>query len=185
MYRSLTASSPTRATWVAPKPEQHPPLWPPNLNARLSLQCRLEMLNDAVLDAMVGLTVTLEFGLQTAIRAESSAIRRQNNLKRAAESLLRVQARGIDHEISLIYGLPGQTLTSFRESIQWCRDHNVKRVVAYPLMLLHGTPLYHQKEKLGLRESNDIIPIVVESPSFSRTDHRRMEALAANLGAGA
>ena len=64
--------------------------------------------------------------------------------------------------------------------------------MAFPLMLLRGTPLYEQKEKLGLVEKcevaheaiervQDEIPHVVESPSFTFDEWRRMADIAVTL----
>ena len=58
-------------------------------------------------------------------------------------------------QVSLIYGLPAQTLASFRASIDFCRAASAPVIRAFPLMLLRGTPLYDLKAKHGLLESTD------------------------------
>jgi radical SAM superfamily enzyme YgiQ (UPF0313 family) len=148
------------------------------VTARFSLQCRLEALKPAFLDAIEGLDVTLEFGLQTVHRGESDAVQRRNHMDKAEEALQELKRRGIDFEISLIYGLPLQTLESFRGSLQWCLERRVPRVLAWPLMLLKGTPIYAEKERWGFEESDEAIPVVVASRTFSRSDHAAMQALA-------
>lgn len=152
------------------------------LKAHLALQCRFEMITDEFLDALTGLNVTLEFGLQTAIAAEGTAIKRPNNMAKVEAVIGKLHERAIDFEVSLIYGLPLQTLESFRESVSWCRERQVPRIKAWPLMLLRGTPLYNQKATYGLRESTDLrLPLVIASNSFSETDYAAMQQLAATL----
>ena len=50
------------------------------LNAQISLQCRFEMITPEFLDGLDGLNTQLEFGLQTVIPKEYTAIGRPNNL---------------------------------------------------------------------------------------------------------
>lgn len=149
------------------------------LRSQLSLQCRFEMIDDEFLDALRGLDVVLEFGLQTAIDAEARAVRRPNRLDKVSNVIDRLHDRGITFEVSLIYGLPLQTFASFVESVTWCKEHRVPRVRAWPLMLLRGTELYLERKRWGFVESvGERIPIVVGSDTFSREDHLRMTAFA-------
>jgi radical SAM superfamily enzyme len=126
-----------------------------------------------------GLNVTLEFGLQTTVEAEYRAIKRPNHLDIVCSRIRQLHERQIDFEVSLIYGLPNQTLDSFRSSVDWCVQRRVPRVRAWPLMLLRGTPLYEQKQLYGFKESDDkAIPIVVASNSFSETEYTEMARIA-------
>lgn len=149
------------------------------LMAQLALQCRFESVKDEFLDALEGLNVVLEFGLQTAMTEEGKAIGRPNNLIMAERVITKLKARNIPFEVSLIYGLPKQTLASFRESLSWCWSQQVPVIRAWPLMILRGTPLDKQREEFGLIESEDqAIPHVIASNSFTHNDYRKMEALA-------
>ncbi|WP_095067609.1 B12-binding domain-containing radical SAM protein [Pseudomonas sp. Irchel 3A18] len=149
------------------------------VTAHLSLQCRFETCTPDFLDALEGLNVTLEFGLQTTVEAEYRAIKRPNHLDIVCSRIRQLHERQIDFEVSLIYGLPNQTLDSFRSSVDWCVQRRVPRVRAWPLMLLRGTPLYEQKQLYGFKESDDqAIPIVVASNSFSETEYAEMARIA-------
>lgn len=102
-----------------------------------------------------------------------------------------IQKRNIATEVSLIFGLPNQTVQSFETSIQFCKDAGVPTIYAFPLMLLRGTPLYDNKEKLGLIETSDIniavdrvqqnIPHVISSPSFTTDDWQTMAKMTESL----
>ncbi|MCK4794543.1 MAG: cobalamin-dependent protein [Desulfobacteraceae bacterium] len=152
------------------------------VDAQISLQCRFEMCTDEFLDVLEELNVTLEFGLQTIIEEEYPAIARSNNIAKVYSKIHKLHERQIDFEVSLIYGLPNQTLKSFEKSVNWCKQQEIPRVRAWPLMLLRGTPLYEQKERYGLKESTDQrIPIVVSSNSFSEVDHAEMARKAREL----
>lgn len=152
------------------------------VKAQLSLQCRFETCTPEFLDALDGLDVTLEFGLQTTVEAEYRAIDRPNHMESVRNRIQELHMRQIDFEVSLIYGLPKQTLDSFRSSVDWCLQHQVPRLRAWPLMLLRGTPLHEQRARYGFRESLDQrIPIVVASDSFSETEHAEMARIALEL----
>jgi len=163
---------------------------------KLSLQCRIEMMKPEFLDKIEQLNqfgkVTLEFGLQTIHPEEQLIIDRPNNIKIIEKILTEVKARNIQCEVSLIFGLPKQTIASFKQSIDFCLRHQIPTIHAFPLMLLRGTPLYEKKEQLGLVESNEIaspeidrlqtnIPHVVSSPSFSYENWREMAMMAEKL----
>lgn len=163
---------------------------------KLALQCRMEMITPEFLDSveMINQTgnVVLEFGLQTIHHEEQRFIQRGNNMRKIAKVLADVQKRKIEIELSLIFGLPGQTVDSFQASVQYCIDNDVKTIHAFPLMLLRGTLLHEQKMELGLVESSEIaspliprqqvdISHVVTSRSFNHDEWQQIAKLAAWL----
>lgn len=148
---------------------------------RLSLQCRPELTDADFLDACANLDTQLEFGLQTTERAEWGPIRRGNKLELVDAALRGCQSRGIDHQVSLIFGLPGQTLASFERSVEWCLSRRVPVIKAFPLMLLRGTELERQRDRWGLRETDTPLPVVCASNSFSEQDWLQMARLSEAL----
>lgn len=148
---------------------------------RISLQCHFEKLDAPFLDALDGLDATLELGLQTIHLSEGRAVSRFNKRENVEVGLAELRARGIDHEVSIIFGLPTQTLSSFRETVDWCLRRQIPRLKAFPLMLLRGTPLEAQRSRWALVENEDPIPAVVASTTFDRADHAAMARIAAAL----
>lgn len=163
---------------------------------KIALQCRIEMLKEDFLSKIQKLNetakVVLEFGLQTIHPAEQMIIDRPNNMRLIENWLKKLQAHKINYEISLIFGLPKQTVQSFKESIEFCMNLNAPVIHAFPLMLLRGTPLYERKKELGLIESTDVeplnidramvdIPHVIQSPSFSFENWKEMASIAESL----
>lgn len=149
----------------------------------LSLQCRFELVTPEFLDACLGLNVCLEFGLQTAVPAEAQLIERPNDLEKVRRVCAALHARDIPFEVSLIYGLPTQTLSSFLQSIDFCLQQRVPTVRAFPLMLLRGTQLERERQRWGLIESHDPIPAVIASDSYTESDFREMTRAAGALQA--
>lgn len=163
---------------------------------KLALQSRMEMVTPDFLNAIDKINetghVVLEFGLQTIHDNEQKLIQRNNNMKKIEHVLEEVKRRKIECEISLIFGLPGQTLTSFQQSVQYCIDKKVKTIHAFPLMLLRGTLLYEEKQQWNLIESDEVtlpqilrvqqhIPHVIKSNSFNIADWLEMAKIAEEL----
>jgi len=153
----------------------------------ISLQCRLEFLSSGrgceFLDLCKRGKFELEFGLQTCNELESQLINRRNDIPRIETALEMLNKSGISHEISLIYGLPGQTLDSFSASVNFLKQRSCAVIRAYPLKLLRGTPLFKEKEKYGFEEKECEygIPYVVSSSSFTYGDWLKMQEIATSL----
>ena len=153
-----------------------------DIKAHFSFQCRFELVNESFLDAVENLDATLEFGLQTVHEDEARAVDRPNHMKKIERIITELNNRGIPYEVSLIYGLPFQTVKRFEESIKWCKEHGVRKVRAWPLMLLRGTKIHAEQVKWGYVESTgERIPVVVESQWFSRNDYSKMNSIADGL----
>jgi radical SAM superfamily enzyme YgiQ (UPF0313 family) len=144
---------------------------------RLSLQCRVEKCNDEFLGLVSELDVKLEFGLQTIHKDEGRAVDRINNMRFVNKWLDRVNELGIDYEITIIYGLPNQTLESFEETVDWCLKKEVPVIKAFPLMLLRGTQIEQHRGEWGLIESEGFMPVVHESHTFTLQEWGQMDKL--------
>jgi radical SAM superfamily enzyme YgiQ (UPF0313 family) len=155
------------------------------LKAQISLQTRFEFIlgkdGEEFLNLAERIGAQLEFGIQTIIESEQALIKRGNKRETIAELLPELNARGIDYEISLIYGLPTQTVDTFKESIQFVLDNGCTNLVAYPLMLLRGTELFEQRSFFGFKEEilGDFnIPTVTSSHSFTKDNWLHMQTIA-------
>lgn len=158
------------------------------LQAKVSLQCRFEAIagerGKRFLELCEKLNVQLEFGLQTALLEESKLVDRSNNISKVMASMKKLNMREIPYEISLIYGLPTQTLESFRQSIDFVIENGCENITAFPLMLLKGTRLFDLKEQYSFKEEavgEYNIPVVTSSNSFSREEWEEMGRLASLL----
>lgn len=148
-----------------------------NLKSLLSLQVRFENIKEDFLKLCSQLNVHLEFGLQTTHENESRYIERGNNMPRVSKAIELLHKYNQSFEVSLIYGLPGQTLDSFKSSVQYLTERNVNIIKAFPLMLLEGTKLAQDKKKFNIIEDvidGSDIPHVVSCNSFTRNDWNKM-----------
>lgn len=153
-----------------------------------TLQSKIELLakkdGTAFLDFVEKTNSHLEFGIQTIIPQEYEVVTRNNDIRLIAEQLDLLNKRGISYEVSLIYGLPNQTVDSFRKSVDILMKFGCKAITAWPLMLLKGTPLYAQRDRWNFKEEiiGDFnIPIVTSSTSFNKDDWFVMQQMAESL----
>lgn len=158
------------------------------MRSTFTLQSRFENIRGeqgtAFLDLCEQGSFHLEFGLQTADHDLSKHIDRANRMDLVDAALDQLVARGISFEMSLIYGLPGQTFESFQRSIDHLHAKGCTDIKAWPLMLLPGTKLHDQKEQWGMREEalgEFNIPVVTESNTFTREEWERMDRIARAL----
>lgn len=150
----------------------------------ISLQCRAELIDlkkPEFLDAAERLNVTLEFGLQSVEKREFLAVDRPNNLPKIEAVLDEVRRRGIRYEVSLIYGLPNQTIDSFRSSVDWCLHRRIPAIRAFPLLLLRGTGLYQDRCRWQLAVREGLLPVVISSSTFDESDWLAMDSIASAL----
>jgi radical SAM superfamily enzyme YgiQ (UPF0313 family) len=148
---------------------------------RLSIQCRAEMVDDDFIEKASKLNVRLEFGLQTIHNSEGKAINRNNNIPKVETVLEKIVENEIDYEITLIFGLPKQTLASFQQTVEWCLIRKVPVIKAFPLMLLRGTEVEKRKSEWGLVESEDSMAVVLESNTFTKDDWETMSQISEAL----
>lgn len=126
----------------------------------------------------------LEFGIQTVIPAEFEAIHRPNNPQHIARLFKELNETGINYEVSLIYGLPEQTVDSFKRSIDFVLANGCTNIAAYPLMLLKGTELFERKDDWQMLEQPTgefNIPVVTSSTTFDFDEWIEMDEIASGL----
>lgn len=103
-----------------------------------------ESLTAELATALVEVGVTrISLGVQTLDNTELAVIGRIHNVKRALEAIATVKDVGLDVSCDLMCGLPGQTMASWRYTLDGVLAAAPHHVSVYPLTLEEGTPLYH------------------------------------------
>jgi radical SAM superfamily enzyme YgiQ (UPF0313 family) len=159
-----------------------------NTSTTYTLQSRFENIKGNTGDVFIDLCSSgnfhLEFGLQTIHPAETQYIQRNNSIVLIDNAMRQLKEASVSYEVSLIFGLPGQTVDSFKQSIEFLQERGCESIKAYPLMLWRGTELYEQKDTLNLKEEvlgDYHIPLVTSSNTFNRGEWERMNEIAQSL----
>jgi len=83
--------------------------------------------------------------------------------------LLREIVPSAEISFNLIYGLPGDTYTTFRETIDFALGLKPIKLQIYPLLLLPGSPFWYNKDKYGF-VYDDQPPYMVRSNKHYSAD---------------
>lgn len=147
----------------------------------LSFQMKFEVFHNelcrdkSLISILKNLNVILEFGLQSIHSETLSCIERVNDLAVVKSVICKLNSLDIDYEVSIIRGLPGVTVDSFKQLLDFLNLIECKNYVVYRLTLLSNTKLYKQMETHGLvYESVNNLHYVISSNSFNYRDYLEM-----------
>ena len=89
-------------------------------------------------------------GIADDQRARTAITKRPLKLDRFVRGVAHLQRFNLTIELQLIYGLPGETLASFRQSLNFAASLDPASLVVYPLLVLPGTELRKKATELNL-----------------------------------
>lgn len=90
----------------------------------------------------------ISMGVQSFVDYELSIINRRHDSMGALHAISCIRKAGIDNvSIDLIYGIPSQTLDSWRESVRVALSVGVQHISAYNLSYETGTRLWKMREQ--------------------------------------
>jgi hypothetical protein len=98
-----------------------------------------------------GLVASQPVSMQT-LEPTSLKIIARDNIKLDAFGSVQddLRDRGLSSFIELIWPLPGETLETFKHGIGTLCERDAHTIISYSHLLLNNTPIYHNREKLGL-----------------------------------
>lgn len=123
----------------------------------ISFQMKFELFylemnkNNGLLSSLNKLNVELEFGLQSISKEVLSIVERTNDLVKIEAVMKQMSENNIKYEVSVIRGLPGETVESYKNMIEFLTSNHCNKYVVYPLTLLTNTKLFDEREKLELK----------------------------------
>ncbi len=93
----------------------------------------------------------LSVGLQSAHDSELRALGRPHDGAAFTDTVRAARAAGIENiSADLMFGIPGQTLASLSESVDFALSHGISHLSAYGLRVEEGTPFFAMREGLAL-----------------------------------
>ena len=130
--------------------------------------------------------VHLEFGLQTIHKEEMETIGRDNDLNKIEEVLRLLKLNNIDYEVSIIYAIPGQTVESLIDTIEFLITRGCKNIKAYPLSIPKNSVMESQKIDNCVIEGKNKYNVfsVISTNSFPAEQRKDMDNIASRLNNG-
>ena len=92
----------------------------------------------------------LEVGLQSTDGTALATVERRLRIQRFEEGIAHLKTHGLRFELQLIFGLPGDTLASFRKSLDYASTLDPDFLAVFPLMVLPGTELWRKARAIDL-----------------------------------
>ncbi|MBO7054472.1 MAG: hypothetical protein J6W37_03715 [Bacteroidales bacterium] len=155
-------------------------------NINVVCQARFEALKPDFLDLCASNKerIHLEFGLQTIHKKECETIGRNNHSLETTSNWMKIlKEKKISYEVSLIYAIPGQTMYSFIDSIEYLLINGCKKIRAYPLQIPANNSKLAEMDGYATdyTKPDEKIPSVVVSQTFNEQGRKDMDALARRL----
>jgi len=148
---SLLGAEPMRQLFAALRGE-----FAVTADAEVTLECAPGQLSDETLEEMLRQGMSrMSFGVQSFVDAEAKAVGRLHTRAMCLAEIARMRAAGVTNiNVDLIAGLPGQTATSWRESVDMALETGVPHVSVYMLEVDEDSRLGREVLKAGNREQN-------------------------------
>lgn len=142
-------------------------------------EVRHEFLDAESARLFAGLTCSLQIGLQSANPEVLQGVGRRFDRERFTRKINLLNQAGATFGFDLIYGLPGDSLATFCESLDFALGLYPNQLDIFPLALLPGTRLAARAQACGLDYRSDPPYTLESSPTFPAPDL----AVARRLGA--
>lgn len=99
----------------------------------------------------------VSLGMQSAVTAERQKLGRRADTDRIRQCIALTREQGIENiSLDIMLGVPGQTLVSLRETLEFCLETGVPHISAYMLKLEEGTSFYRRRDSLDLADEDTV-----------------------------
>ncbi|MCX6250548.1 MAG: B12-binding domain-containing radical SAM protein [Bacteroidetes bacterium] len=155
-------------------------------DVRITCQARFENLSGDTGEEFLKLCVKnkervhLEFGLQTIHPKEMEMIGRTNDLEKVLQAMNFMRINTINFETSIIYAIPGQTVESFIDTIEFLLLNGCNTIRAYPLSIPKNSSIECRKADYDVIEGKNKYNVfsVISTSSFSEDNRNDMYRIA-------
>jgi hypothetical protein len=113
-------------------------------------EIRTEFLDEESAFAFSSIPCTLQIGLQSSDPAVLKEINRDFDPDMFKEKVSLLGDAGVPFGLDLIYGLPGDSLEGFKNSLNYALSLEPNHLDLFPLSVLPGTALYDRRETLKM-----------------------------------
>lgn len=147
-----------------------------------TFEIRAELLDQELAELFAQLNCSLQIGLQSSNPEVLKEINRTFDKKQFEQKVKLLNKTGAAFGLDIIIGLPADTFSSFRETVNFAVSLQPSNIDCFVLSLLPGTELAEKASSLGLVCGNDIEKTLISSPSFSESDVQAAKEIKDTLG---
>lgn len=143
-----------------------------------NFEVRAELLDSQLVAAFSKIPCSLQIGLQSSNPEALKMVNRPCDFKSFTKKVSLLNNAGIIFGIDLIYGLPKDSFSTFRNSIDFALSLYPNNLDIFRLAVLPGTLLADQAEGFGMKYAKTPPYLVESTPQFPHADLERADALA-------
>lgn len=135
-----------------------------------TFEIRAELMSEKLCKLFSGLDASLQIGLQTTKPESLKNINRSLNKEKFLDKCRMMSKYGLSFGIDLIYGLPGDNYSSFRESLDYAASAAPNNIDIFPLSVLPGTEISDKAEEYGIIQNGFPSFETIHNSSFTVSD---------------
>ncbi|RPJ80466.1 MAG: radical SAM protein, partial [Deltaproteobacteria bacterium] len=141
-------------------------------NIIISGETRAEQIDENMADLFLYAGFSMfEIGLQSTNPTALKLMNRRTDLSCFLKGTALLKEREILPRIDLIVGLPGDTLDTFKQSVDFVAKHDLfDDIMVFPLSILPGTDFRKNSNKLQLTFDNTPPYSILHTPTFSQEE---------------
>jgi len=143
-----------------------------------TFEIRAELLDKELAKGFSKLNCSLQIGLQSSRINVLKNVNRSLNPKQFSEKIGLLNKYGAVFGLDLIYGLPGDNLSGFLESLNYALYQIPNHLDIFRLSVFPGTALFEQAEGFNLTYEKKAPYSVISSPEYSESDLKKSEKIA-------
>lgn len=148
------------------------------VSLHFNFEIRAELLDREMIEAFAKIPCSLQIGLQSTNLEALKLVNRPFDLSAFGKKIAMLNDAGVVFGLDLMYGLPGDSLSTFRSSIDTAIGYYPNNLEIFRLAVLPGTLLAETAESMGIKHEK-IPPYHVESTSkFPASDLDRASLIA-------
>jgi hypothetical protein len=142
-------------------------------------EARAEFIDRQIAKAFTKLPCAVQFGLQSSNEAVLKNVNRSFNKAQFTKNINILNEEGVIFGFDLIYGLPGDNLAGFYNSIDFALNLMPNNLELFCLSVLPGTDLFDSAKGFGLVYEEKAPYHVIETPGFSKDDMKKVAKVSA------
>lgn len=142
-------------------------------------EARAEFIDRQIAKAFTKLPCAVQFGLQSSNEAVLKNVNRSFNKAQFTKNINILNEEGVIFGFDLIYGLPGDNLAGFYNSIDFALNLMPNNLELFCLSVLPGTDLFDSAKGFGLVYEEKAPYHVIETPGFSKDDMKKAAKVSA------
>ena len=142
-------------------------------------EARAEFIDRQIAKAFTKLPCAVQFGLQSSDEEVLKKVNRSFNKTQFVKNINILNQEGVIFGFDLIYGLPGDNLAGFCNSIDFALNLMPNNLELFCLSVLPGTDLFDAAKGYGLVFQEEAPYHVIETPGFSKADMGSASKIAA------